>query len=63
MCDLPAGLGDDHAVSVKDRDLVELVDLPCFGRSTMSAWRRIRWQCGATQLDFSDVDTDRRSAL
>ena len=30
---------------VKDRDRVELVDLPVFGRSTRLLWRKFRWSC------------------
>ena len=32
-------------VVVKDRDLVELTDLPCFGQSGILAWRKIRSEC------------------
>jgi len=32
-------------VVVKDRDLVELTDLPCFGAPAVLAWRKIRWRC------------------
>jgi hypothetical protein len=32
-------------VVVKDRDTVELTDLPCFGQSAILAWRKIRWEC------------------
>lgn len=32
-------------VTVKDRDTVELVDLPCFGRPAILAWRKVRWKC------------------
>ena len=35
----------DGRVSVKDRDLVELTDLPCFGRPAILVWRKVRWQC------------------
>ncbi len=30
---------------VKDRPVVELVDLACFGRATRLAWRKFRWAC------------------
>ena len=30
---------------VKDRPVVELVDLPCFGRPTRLVWRKHRWVC------------------
>lgn len=32
---------------VKDRDAVELVDLPCFGRPARLVWRKHRWRCPA----------------
>jgi transposase len=32
-------------VVVKDRDLVELTDLPCFGQSAILVWRKVRWDC------------------
>lgn len=31
---------------VHDRDVVVLVDLPCFGRRTELVWRKVRWRCG-----------------
>ncbi len=31
--------------TVKDRPLVELVDLPCFGRAARLVWRKRRWCC------------------
>jgi transposase len=30
---------------VKDRPVVELVDLPCFGRPTRLVWHKHRWHC------------------
>jgi transposase len=33
------------AAAVKDRPLVELVDLPAFGRPTRLVWRKHRWPC------------------
>jgi len=30
---------------VHDRDNVELVDLPCFGRAARLVWRKQRWRC------------------
>jgi transposase len=30
---------------VKDRDAVEFVDLPCFGRPARLVWRKTRWRC------------------
>ncbi len=32
-------------VVVKDRDRVELTDLPCFGQPAVLVWRKIRWGC------------------
>ena len=32
-------------VVVKDRDTVELTDLPCFGQPATLAWRKVRWEC------------------
>jgi len=32
-------------VVVKDRNVVELADLPCFGRRAVLAWRKVRWGC------------------
>ena len=32
-------------VWVKDRPVVALVDLPCFGRRTRLVWRKHRWRC------------------
>ncbi|MDQ1395319.1 MAG: transposase [Acidimicrobiaceae bacterium] len=31
--------------TVRDRPVVELVDLPCFGRSSRLVWRKRRWSC------------------
>lgn len=31
---------------VKDRPVVELVDLTCFGRPVTLRWRKHRWCCG-----------------
>ena len=33
---------------LKDRDDVELVDLPCFGRPARLRWRKQRWHCRET---------------
>lgn len=30
---------------LKDRSVVELVDLPCFGRPTRLIWHKCRWRC------------------
>jgi transposase len=41
-----AGCGRCGVVArVKERPVVELVDLPCFGRSTRLVWHKRRWTC------------------
>ena len=39
--------GCGGAARVKDRPVVELVDLPCFGRPTRLVWHKRRWCCPA----------------
>lgn len=34
---------------VKERPVIELVDLPCFGRPARLVWRKHRWECPAEQ--------------
>jgi transposase len=41
----PGCLGCGGAAKVKDRDLVELVDLPAFGRPARLMWHKVRWCC------------------
>lgn len=41
----PACLGCGGRPVVKDRETVELVDLPAFGRQARLAWRKVRWSC------------------
>lgn len=41
----PSCLGCGTTGRVKDRDLIELVDLPAFGRPTRLWWRKHRWLC------------------
>jgi transposase len=43
----PACLGCGQLARVKDRPVVELVDLPCFGRPARLVWRKHRWACPA----------------
>ena len=43
--DRPGCLGCGARPLVKDRDVVELVDLPCFGRQVRLMWRKVRWSC------------------
>jgi transposase len=43
--DRPCCRGCGGPVVVKDRPLVELVDLPCFGRPARLVWRKTRWAC------------------
>ena len=42
------------SVTVKDRDTVELTDLPCFGQPAVLAWRKIRWQCPRGCRSFTE---------
>lgn len=42
------------AVRVKDRDMVELTDLPCFGRRATLVWRKVRWVCEAGCGSFTE---------
>ena len=41
----PSCLGCGTTGWVKDRDQIELVDLPAFGRPTRLWWRKHRWKC------------------
>ena len=43
-------------VWVKDRPVVELVDLPCFGRQTRLVWRKHRWRCPERSCPCGVVD-------
>jgi transposase len=44
--DRPACLGCGATATVKDREVVLLADLPCFGRKTRLAWHKVRLRCG-----------------
>jgi transposase len=43
--DRPCCRGCGGPVVVKDRPVVEMVDLPCFGRPARLVWRKTRWAC------------------
>ena len=43
--DRPCCVGCKTPAWVKDRPVVELVDLPCFGRPTRLVWHKHRWCC------------------
>jgi transposase len=43
--DRPGCLGCGGRPVVKDRETVELVDLPAFGRQTRLCWHKVRWAC------------------
>jgi hypothetical protein len=47
------------SVVVKDRALVELADLPCFGRSAILVWRKVRWQCSVGCGSFTEIASPR----
>jgi len=42
------------AAVVKDRPVVELVDLPCFGRATRLVWRKRRWSCPTCRASWTE---------
>jgi len=44
----PACQACGRGAEVKDRPVVELVDLACFGRPTRLVWHKRRWSCGNT---------------
>jgi transposase-like protein len=46
----------------KGRRVVELVDLPAFGRSTRLRWRKRRWRCPETGCQRSWTEEDRSIA-
>ena len=52
--DRPDCLGCGTLAKVKDRDVVELVDLPYAGRPSRLVWHKVRWSC-------SDPDCEMRS--
>jgi len=41
----PDCMGCGARPQVKDRETVELVDLPAFGRRTRLCWHKVRWSC------------------
>lgn len=41
----PSCVGCGQLPQVKDREVVELVDLPCFGRRNRLRWRKVRFWC------------------
>ena len=41
----PVCLQCDGQLWIKDRPMVELVDLACVGRPTRLVWRKRRWRC------------------
>ena len=41
----PTCLGCGAVPVVKDRDVVALADLPCFGRQSRLMWHKMRWSC------------------
>jgi transposase len=41
----PGCIGCGAVPVVKDRQSVELFDLPCFGRQARLVWRKTRWSC------------------
>ena len=62
----PACAGCGRQAVIKDRDVIELVDLPAFGRRARLAWRKHRWCCPAADCPVGLMDRprpgDRRTA-
>jgi transposase len=54
----PSCAGCGGGVRVKDRAVVRLVDLPCFGRSTVLRWRKRRWLCPTPGCDLGSFTED-----
>src|SRR5262249_24411954 len=55
----PACIGCAVLPVVMDRDVVALVDLPCFGRQAGLMWHKVRWscpdpECAATSWTWAD---------
>lgn len=48
----PGCLGCGSRPVVKDRDTVELADLPCFGRPVKLMWRKVRFACPDEHCDM-----------
>ncbi len=47
----PRCIGCDEVPAVKERDVVVLTDLPCFGRRTPLSWRKVRFSCRTPDCD------------
>ncbi len=50
----PSCPGCGGSVMVKDRDVVELTDLPCFGRRAVLVWPKVRWACRGGCATFTE---------
>ena len=49
---------------LKDRRVVVLVDLPCFGKPTKLAWHKARWRCPEAECPTGSwAEGDGRMAL
>jgi len=46
--DRPVCADCDGPVAIKDRPMVDLVDLPAFGRPARLVWRKYRWACASS---------------
>jgi hypothetical protein len=49
----PACMGCGTRPTVKDRDVVELADLPSFGRPARLYWHKVRWCCPNDDCDMT----------
>ena len=59
----PGCSGCGAPARVKERPIVELADLPCFGRPAQLVWRKFRWSCPNLDCDMGSwTETDPRIA-
>jgi transposase len=49
----PACIGCGTRPTVKDRDVVELADLPAFGRPARLFWHKVRWSCPNEECEMT----------
>ncbi len=57
----PACAGCAGAAQIKDRPVVELVDLAASGRPVRLVWRKHRWECANEDVSAGVVDGCRRA--
>jgi transposase len=57
----PACAGCGRQAVVKERDVIELIDLPAFGRQARLVWRKHRWCCPAEGCPVGSWTAQERS--